>query len=328
MKFILNTSAENIVLPKSPLLEKLGQVSETELKVLLCAAALSAESGSFDENDIKNISDIDLNDIIFALQFWRGAGLLSAAAKNTAQAIKADVQPTEKKQTLKNNDTPTYSGEEIACLFEKNSEIKMLIEECQKIAGKMFNPLEINKIVSLYDYLGLSSEYILLLYNYCKGKNKTTVHYVEKTAFNLYDEGVDTDEKLQEYIRYKERFDSVAGKVRRIFGTSDRAMSKKEEQFIKKWTEDWAFSLELIKYAFEITVDSTAKASMPYANKVLENWHNNGITTVEGAKELNSDFKKPTKTENTNPSNSSFDDDEFFEAALKRSYENIGKKPD
>ena len=309
-----------IILPKSILLDKLKNASASEIKILLYAASIASEKQSFSETDIQNISGLDLTEIIIALQFWRGAEVLCLAGDNTSTASTI----TDSKKALQKNDTPTYTGEEISRLFENNKEIPMLIDECQKIAGKIFNPHEINKIVSLYDYLGLSCEYILSVYNYCKNKNKTTVHYIEKTAFNLYNEGVDTDEKLIEYLKYKEQFESVAGKIRRIFGLGNRSLTKKEEDIIKKWTEDFKFGLDIIEYAYELTVNATNKPSLPYASKILENWFVKNVKTLEDAKALDFDYKKSKQTENTSKE-SSFDSDEFFAAALKKSYENLGK---
>ncbi len=329
MKFVFNTGNDVISLPKNILLNKLNTITETELKVLICASAIANEKESFDAQDIQQLCGLDVTDIISALQFWRGSDVLSVAGQTAPKNDTAKPPETkEVKNTLQKDDMPTYSGEDVARLFETNEEIKLLIDECQKIAGKIFNPYETNKIISLYDYLGLSAEYILLLYNYCKNKGKTIVRYVEKTALNLYDEGVDTAEKLQEYIKYKERTDSVNGKVKSIFGINLRALTKKEEAFIEKWTNSWGFGFDIIEYAYELTVNATNKSSLSYANKILENWHNQGITTLKGAKELDSEFKKSRQKDAPKPQNSSFDDDEFFEAALKRSYENIGKKPD
>ena len=311
-----------IFLPKTSLLNKIGSASEKELKILLYASAVASEKEIFDENDIQNISGLDLTEIIIALQFWRGAEVLCASGENYSTLN----QPKKTEKVLQKNDMPTYSGEEISKLFEKNTEIRLLIDECQNIAGKIFNPHEINKIVSLYDYLGLSCEYILSVYNYCKNKNKTTVPYIEKTALNLYNEGVDTDEKLLEYLKYKEQFDSIAGKIRRIFGIGNRSLTKKEEDIIKKWTEGFKFELDIIEYAYELTVNATNKPSLPYASKILENWFTKGIKTLDEAKSLEFDYKNVKQSENQNKE-SSFDSDEFFEAALKKSYDNLGKKP-
>ena len=324
----LNDGGTILTLPKEQLSNKIKGASELELKVLLYSAVVSSEKGAFNENDIQEISGYDLTDIIIALQFWRGAEVLTISSGDSKQVSKSPSPSQKSKQALQKNDTPTYSGEEIDKLFCDNPDIKLLIDECQNIAGKIFNPHEINKIISLYDYLGLSCEYILSVYNYCKRKNKTTVHYIEKTAFNLYNEGVDTDEKLQEYLKNKEAFESVAGNIRRIFGLGSRSLTKKEEALIQKWTDTYSFSLEMIEYAYELTVDSIGKASLSYAGKIMENWFLNGIKTLDEAKSADLEHKKNNNTQDNNNLKSSFDTDEFFEAALKRSYDNIRKQID
>lgn len=320
-----NLSEDNIILPKEALLSRLGGATETEIKVLLYAAA-AASNGVFDENGIKALSGMELTDIIIALQFWRGTDVIaiSDGQKPYSPTKKAE-EPTPPR-ALQKNDVPTYSGEEISSIFEKNTEIKMLVDECQNIAGKMFNPHEINKIVALYDYMGLSCEYILTLYQYCKSKNKTTVHYVEKTAFNIYNEGVDTDEKLLDYIKRKEMYDSFAGKIRRLFGIGTRAFTKHEEGLVTKWSEVYKFPMDMIEYAYEITINTAKTPSLSYAGKILDNWYKSGVTTLTQAQEASEIFKRSKTDKKAKSSAPSFDNDEFFEAALKRSYDNIGKK--
>jgi DnaD/phage-associated family protein len=315
----------NIVLPIEPLLSKLNGATETEIKVLIYAAA-AAQDGVFDEKAVQELSGMDLTEILIALQYWRGSEVITIS-EGEAKAKADNNKKASKPDALQKDDVPTYSGDEISKLFEGNTEIKMLIDECQRIAGKMFNPHEINKIVGLYDYLGLSSEYILTVYQYCKDKNKTTVHYVEKTAFNMYNEGVDSDEKLLEYIKQKELFDSFAGKIRRIFGIGKRALTKHEESLITKWKDVYRFPMDVIEYAYEITIRSAKEASLSYTGKILDNWFKQGVTDLQQAMEASDSFKRKKQNKDTkqNASASSFDNDEFFEAALKRSYDNIGK---
>jgi len=333
MKYEFIKTSDTLILPKEKLIEKLKTSGETELKVLLYASAIASEGGEITENRISELSGLDTTDIISGLQFWRGADVIAVCSKGSEPSAKQNektVAPTEKNPPQK-DDLPNYSGEEINALFEKNEELRMIIDECQKIAGKIFNPHECNKIVSLYDYVGLSAEYILSVYGYCAKKNKTTVHYVVKTALNIYDEGADTDEKLREYLKNKEIFDSAVTKIRNIFGIGQRALTKKEETLIKKWTESRNFDMDMISYAYELTVDSIGKPSLAYAGKILENWHSADITTTEQAKEAEFKHKQTKDTSTQNNSglySSSFDTDEFFEAALKKSYENIGKKPE
>lgn len=323
-------TGENIItLPKDALLSKLPAASEIELKVLLYASAL-ADKGSFDENDIQKLSGLDLTDIVIALQFWRGAEVLTLETHTGNKTASTKKTKSSSKKVEPEHDVPVYSGEELDAILTKKPELNLLIDECQKLTGKtIFNPHERNKIIALYDYLGLSEEYILSVFNYCKRTfgygAKTTIPYIVKTIYNIYDEGIDTDEKLREYLKFKEEYNSYEGKVLRIFGIQ-RKPSNKEEAVIEKWLKTYAMTIDMVEYAYEITVNATNKASIPYADKIMLNWHKAGCTTLEQAKESEFNYKK--KKEQAAASQSSFDTDEFFEAALKRSYENIGKPND
>ncbi len=319
-------NSENIIsLPKDALLSKLPAASETELKVLLYASALT-DKGSFDENDIQKISNLDITDIIIALQFWRGAEVLTLIDSPESNAT--STKKTKKTKNLDlEHDVPIYSGEELTAIMEENPDLNLLIDECQKLTGKtLFNLHERNKIVALHDYLGLSEEYILSVFNYCKRAygygTRTTVPYIVKTIYAIYDKGIDTPEKLYEYLKYKEEYDSYEGKVLRIFGIQ-RTPSTKEETIIETWMKTYAMTIDMVEYAYEITVNATNKASIPYADKIMLNWHKAGCTTLEQVKEVEFNYRK--KQEQVAASQSSFDTDEFFEAALKHSYEKIQK---
>lgn len=328
MIFEFCNTDNTITLPRDLVLSKLPGASPIELKVLLYAA-VAASGGTFSENDIQALSGLDLTEIIIALQFWRGAEVITisdgTSAKKTATANVSTV-PTTPAKALQKDGSYTYTGEEIAKLFEENDELKLLIDECQKLAGKMFNPHETNKIVYIYDTLGLSCEYVLSVYNYCKNNGHTAVHYVEKTIFNLYNENVDTDEKLRCYLKHKEELDSLAGKIRRLMGMGNRALTKKEEGIIDKWQTIYSTPFELIEYAYELMINSGAKPNLAYMEKIIANWFKTGVTTVEQASEANVRYKENKQNEK-NDTTTSFDNDEFFEAALKRSYDNIGKEP-
>ena len=108
----------------------------------------------------------------------------------------------------------------------------------------------------------------------------------------------------------------------------DRAFTKKEKGFFEKWLGEWGMAFELVEHAFDLAVDRTGKPGLEYMSKILSDWHTSGITTVEQAEKASaeyrssSDYKKKFKEavkEEEAPS-SSFNTDEFFEKALKRSY--------
>ena len=70
---------------------------------------------------------------------------------------------------------------------------------------------------------------------------------------------------------------------------------------------------DLLKMAYDITIDKTSKPSLKYAAKIIDNWLVDGITTPDMATEVENRRIESKKS-------SSFDTDDFFEAALRRSY--------
>lgn len=274
--------------------EAIGKLDEKSLKLLILLASDEQKSIGIEESEqIKRLAEL---------------GLIKLSGKDA---------PKQKK-LLPQDEAPDYTGEDIDRIFAEKKGMRLLIDECAKIVGKLFNPLETNKIVSLSDYLCLSDEFILLLFNYCVSNGKKSIAYIEKTAYNMFNEGCDTLPKLEEYIKRKEEFNSAEGKMRSLMGLGERMLTSKEKEFFEKWTssDKWGFSYEMIKKAYEITIDTIGKRSLPYTDRILENWRNAGIYSIEQA----DDAAKSHKNDG------SFDTDEFFELALKRSYSEMDKE--
>ena len=254
-----------------------------------------------------------VKELLEAVSSLREKGLLEAAKK---------LAPSVANKNL--------TGNEISCAIEKDGTLKQLIEECEAICGKVFTTTDISKIVSLKTSLGLDSETILLLFYYHFEKldavgKKLTVSYVEKSAYSLYNQGIRTLDALQSYIKDNERRNSNKYKLSRMFGTGDRAFTKKEEKFFEKWLTEWEMPFELVEAAFEIAVNNTGKAGLEYMSKILSDWHDSGVRTARQAEKANADFKAANKNktkfvEKQSASNgASFDTEEFFEKARKRS---------
>ncbi len=246
-----------------------------------------------------------------AVSSLREKGLLEAAKK---------LAPSSANKNL--------TGKEISDAIENNSKLKQLIEECEAICGKVFTSTDISKIVSLNTNLALDSETILLLFYYHFEKldavgKKLSVSYVERSAYSLYNQGIRSLDALQSYIKENERRNSNKYKIARLFGIGERSFTKKEEKFFDKWFIEWEMPFELVEAAFEIAVNNTGKAGLEYMSKILSDWHDSGIRTVEQAEKANADFKASGKkarfVEKADNNGASFDTEEFFEKARKRS---------
>ncbi len=256
--------------------------------------------------------------------------LKSAVASLRAGGLLEPEQALKPSQLEKN-----LSGVDMSLVMEQEPEIKTLIDECQNICGKIFTPTDISRIVGMRKSLGFDCGSLLMLFSYYGEKldsvgRKLTVSYVEKSAFSLYNQGIKSFESIQNYITQTEQKHSISLKLRKLLGIGDRSFTKKEKKFFDKWVLEWNMPFELIELAFNISVDTIGKAGLEYMSKILSDWHEQGITTAEQAVLASEEYKKtrskPTGDRNSKATSSrgaSFEADEFFEKALKRSYDRM-----
>ena len=215
------------------------------------------------------------------------------------------------------DELPTYSSGELADMMEKRESLRLLIDEAQNIFGKMFNLHEVNILVGLVDYLQLDGEYILVLLAHCRRMELKSLRAVERYAISLIDQGIGTAPALEARVQELEAAHTLEGKVRSMFGLKSRALTSKEKKFIAAWI-GFGYGEEVIRRAYEITVNATGEPSLSYANAILERWHADGLATPEEI-DRRLQAEREAKTGKTTLGNS-FDTDDFFEAALKRSF--------
>ena len=110
----------------------------------------------------------------------------------------------------------------------------------------------------------------------------------------------------------------LGGYYRTLSGVGKRSFTERESKFLTQWGK-WNIKPDLLKLAYEVSVDATGAPSMPYINKVLSNWKEAGYTTAEQVVKAMEQYKQKKESRPAAvSSNSTFDTDEFFEAALRR----------
>ena len=325
MKIIPIYKNKIICLPAEAVESRLASATADELKVLISVMA----DPDADLSERAARLDLTQNAVLRALSVWTEAGVVltdsSAPARTPEKQTPADPPPeqismtgTSRRagRTLTRSTLPHYSSEEIAEAVGKNSGCAEFLDSCQQLMGRIFNTSETAVIVGMLDYLKLPQDYILLLCSHAVTMQKTSVRYLEKMAIDLHDRGIVTYDALEEELKGVEERASAERFVRDLFGLGKRTLIKKEKQFIEAWANTFRFSRDMISKAYEITVKNTQGASMDYANRILENWYTAGYETPEDVDAAAAE----RKGQNAPPAGTSFSTDEFFEAALMRSY--------
>lgn len=259
--------------------------SEAQLKVLLLA--LRQGQSPVDSAGIAGRLGLTEAEVDDCLQYWQEAQLFTEGG--TPQPEKAGPAPAEPpKKTVEEGVTTIrsrghLSPGEINALLREDKRFAGLAAELEKARGSVLSPSEREILAYLCGSLELTPEYLLVAAAYCRDRGKKKMSYLEKMVAGWLEEGIDTYEKAEVHIRRLTRQEDDEGRIRRLFGLPERALTAREKACINRWCGEYMTPDALIKLAYDRAVEATGKVSFAYIDKVLAAWTAKGITTVEAA---------------------------------------------
>lgn len=293
-----------------------SDASADDFRVLIALA--EAEYAASVES-LAHATGMTLTRTAAALEHWIDAGVLR------------EKQAPEKAPYLPSDELPRGRAEDDARVIAEKR-LRDCIETCSLILKKQLNPSEIGILVALVNDLGISEYYLTTLLTYCADTlDSRGIKFLEKTAVSLTDRGIRSDAALDEYITASELAHSHEGAVRRLYGMGARELTPGERECLIRWFSTYGYDMEVVGLAYDKTVASAGKVNIKYTDKILTDWHRQGLKTTSeiedylkrqaeeesarrGAKKRSGTKSAPAKAP------VSFDTDSFFESALKRSY--------
>ena len=259
--------------------------SEAQLKVLLLA--LRQGQSPVDTAGIAGRLGLTEAEVDDCLQYWQEAQLFTDGG--APQPEKAEPVPAEPpKKTVEEGVTTIrsrghLSPGEVNALLREDKRFAGLAAELEKARGSVLSPSEREILAYLCGSLELTPEYLLVAAAYCRDRGKKKMSYLEKMVAGWLEEGIDTYEKAEVHIRRLTRQEDDEGRIRRLFGLPERALTAREKACINRWCGEYMTPDALIKLAYDRAVEATGKVSFAYIDKVLAAWTAKGITTVEAA---------------------------------------------
>lgn len=259
--------------------------SEAQLKVLLLA--LRQGQSPVDTAGIAGRLGLTEAEVDDCLQYWQEAQLFTEGS--APQPEKAGPAPAEPpKKTVEEGITTIrsrghLSPGEVNALLREDKRFAGLAAELEKARGSVLSPSEREILAYLCGSLELTPEYLLVAAAYCRNRGKKKMSYLEKMVAGWLEEGIDTYEKAEVHIRRLTRQEDDEGRIRRLFGLPERALTSREKACINRWCGEYMTPDALIKLAYDRAVEATGKVSFAYIDKVLAAWTAKGITTVEAA---------------------------------------------
>lgn len=342
MSYSVNPSAfKSIFAVPTDIVDKhIRLASEHQLKVLLWILRNSPDSP--DINSMCRDLKIAHDDALDYLQYWVLTGVLGSgtnipapknekAEEKTASPVEQPapapaVQPVEMIHSK-----PTSS--EIAQRLDESPEIGHLFNEAQQMLGKTIGYDGQCTLLLLHDHYGLPAEVLFMLIEYCVSIGKTNYGYIEAVGKDWGTREIDTMDKAAEQISALRKANSVWKEFAKNAGISTPRPTTKQVSYLRKWSEEWKFSSDMIILAYEEMANHTGKLSFAYIDKVLASWNKKGFKTAADVEKEAAEYEKTQKTavssgKTPSSQNASYDIDEFKKQSLhgELKYERKKKK--
>lgn len=202
-------------------------------------------------------------------------------------------------------------------------QLATLMDEAQRIFGRMLSNAEAGTLVMLMDTDGLPADVIIMLMQYCADNNKGTMRFVEKIGIEWGSEGINTVSLAEEKIRTVTETYSYFNRVASTFGMKNvGSPTKKQLAFANQWVGTWSFSDDMLRLAYERCVDTKGEFNMNYINGILDKWYKAGWKTPDDveadvpATAKKSADKPKKKSKNALEVDASYDIDEYEKKSI------------
>lgn len=174
--------------------------------------------------------------------------------------------------------------------LQGDGEFSQLLYVAGQYMGRLLKPQDADMLAYLYDTLRMPSDVIEYVIEYCVQNRHNSIRYMETVALNWHEKGIDTVAKAKAWT---EHFNQDAFAVMKAFGINDRRPGNTEWDTIERWYKTWGFSRQMVVEACNRTMEAIHKPSFQYADRILEEWHKNGLRTLEEVAGAESRRKRP-----------------------------------
>jgi len=203
-----------------------------------------------------------------------------------ARLVALELLPSPRR--LPEETPPSYTREEIAGTVESDREFRELLAFTEQKLGRIASNHEVEILLSLYHWLGLPCEVLMLIVSYTaervaeEGGRRLTLDRIRKTANKWSDQGVDTPEKADGYLRTLEKENRYLSEVRSLLALS--ALTPSVEAMIRSWCAK-GIPTELVARAADISAVKFGLFNMRYINGILRGWHEKGLYSLAAVEE-------------------------------------------
>ncbi len=257
------------------------------------------------------------------LQYWVLTGVLSGSSEISDFSVSQSVvsEPSKTTEQINRTEAPAVtpskpSSAEIAARIDESPEIGHLFNEAQIKLGKTIGYDGQCTLLLLHDHYGLPTEVLFMMIDYCVSIGKTNYSYLEAVGKDWGNREIDTLDKAAEQISVLRKANGIWSEFAKSAGISTPRPTVKQTEYLRRWSEEWKFGIDMILLAYEEMANHTGKLSFAYIEKVLANWRGKGFKTPSDVENAVAEQKNNNQPNISKNNNASYDLDKFKEESL------------
>lgn len=275
---------------------------------LLLLRHMNQSSGYLSVSELADLLECTEKDILRALRYWKSEGLLDylddtpddPSPKSTAPSPAASSGLHDVQSGYMTSSIPADSVSDSAALAsttniqqyrsrKERAEFNELLFVAEQYLGKTLSATDIDQITYFYDTLNMSAELIEYLIEYCVENGHKSMHYINKVALSWHEENITTVNlaKTSSFLYNKNCYC-----VLNAYGIKGRGPAASEIAYIRKWSEEYGFALEVILEACDRTMNSIHQPSFDYTDSILKRWKDKNVRQLKDIDAVDADYRK------------------------------------
>lgn len=270
--------------------------------------------------------DCTEKDVLRALKYWSKTGLLKIDYDETGaicgisvgQGSSDSVSETSSDDIAENSQAKSAPKSDSSATNKQLSQLYFVTEQ---YLGKPLTPMDYQKINYFYDTLHFPIDLIEYLVESCVENGRKTMRSIERVALDWSDKNITTVEEAKEisFLYHKNYKNYYA--ILKSFGISGRNPASIELNYMKKWLDEYGFTIDIILEACNRTITNTARPDFKYADSILTKWHEQKVIYITDISRLDMAHEQTKAAKKKAPTKAAISGTNRFNNFESRSYD-------
>ena len=235
-------------------------------------------------------------DVVRALAYWEKNGLLTldknedgdicgiSITRLPEQPARYEVEETEDDKEDNSEQTTASVSDMRSYKSRKDFAELTYVAECY--LGKTLTKTESDMLSYFLDDLLFPVDLIEYLIEYSVESGHKSFRYMKAIAQAWAEKGIFTVEEARRDSDEHSAFSSQCTRILKAYGITGRFAGDTEQEYIHRWLDEFKMPMDIILEAVKRTLDSIHQPGFAHTNKILSDWYERGIRTIEDVKRL------------------------------------------